>query len=227
MEVDLHRYKRALVQLFPHDHPHSGAMWRLAIIRDDLSHELRRCAISRDSDDELGWEHSYYIRRLSVSVLEARSLFQHEIPVVFKELLRAPGNKPWRAKIKEVTKRLDELAKTLEPFRDALGGHVRPNNANQDKENVESYDVQGLRNLASWTADIVIDKKTGYGSTYRAFTKSSYLFMWPDAVSQEALGPKMLARYERVAGTGIRVLAAIDGLLYAFWVRIGALMPGT
>ena len=40
LKVNRRGYRRTFGRLFPADNPHSAAMWRLAIIRDDIDFEI-------------------------------------------------------------------------------------------------------------------------------------------------------------------------------------------
>jgi hypothetical protein len=122
---------------------------------------------------------------------------------------------------------LTEAKELLGPIRDGLGGHVRPNNANPDKakEGVESYETRGLRELAEWPGVVTLNTTTPLGTSYRQFTVTALLFTWVDVRDDKALEKKLEEFQPKVMDVTTSLLAAIDGVLYAFWLAIGVIEP--
>jgi hypothetical protein len=223
--LDRRGYKSTLGRLFPHKDPRSPAMWRLAIIRDDLDHEVQSMVAPFDTDDDEGpWTHAYYLRRLCVSLLEAKNVLDTEVGPTLKKS-RGPLRDVLRKPIAKLSAGLAKIEPTLRPLRDALGAHVRPNDANPDRSNSESYDVRGLRAHAEWPAKITFNKLTPVGTSYRGFTAISFLFAWPDVTDHESLLERANTFYEPIAVLSSEVAMAIDGVLYAFWLDLKAIAP--
>jgi hypothetical protein len=89
LTVDLRSYPRLLDQLFPPENPYSPCMWRLAIIRDDIDWELNNQIVATKraattNDFAALWEFGYFLRRLSISVLEAKHVFDRDITRMLK-----------------------------------------------------------------------------------------------------------------------------------------------
>ena len=78
------QYEGRLALFFPPDDPESPWMLRLMIIRDDLNFELNGTRLGpSDRVDEV-WRSTYFIRRISVTLLEAASVLGHEVGRVAK-----------------------------------------------------------------------------------------------------------------------------------------------
>jgi hypothetical protein len=129
--LDRRGYRCTLSRLFPHGDPRSPAMWRLAIIRDDLDHEVQSMVAPSDADDEAPWNHSYYLRRLCISLLEAKSVFDADLGPMLKNA-NGPLREVMRKPIASLSGRLAKSEPMIRNLRNALGAHVRPNDANPE-----------------------------------------------------------------------------------------------
>jgi hypothetical protein len=222
--LDRRGYPCTLGQLFPHADPRSPAMWRLAIIRDDLDFEVNGVAIPEEADAaERVWQHSYFLRRLSISILEAKNVFVAEMEPMLNESGGLLGG-GMREPVVALASRLREIEPMIKPLRDALGAHVRPNNANPDKTS-ETYDVLGLRAHAKWEGTITLNRVSLIGTTYREFTQAAYLFAWPDVTDDDALVKHAAEFQPMITRATAEVARAIDGVLYAFWMDLKAFTP--
>jgi hypothetical protein len=204
-------------------------MWRLAVVRDDIDREFDGITTPKTGEVERAWEHAYFMRRLSVSVLEAKSLFDHDISLMLeKDSLRGVDQDYVRGRLRELKTTLDAIEDLLRPVRVALGGHVRPNSANPAKSDaaIESYDVRGLRTYARAEGVVTLNRGAAIGTCYRDFTAFAFYFVWPEATTQAALRAKIEEFVPRVEDAVRQILSAIDGVLYAFWVHVGAMEPG-
>jgi hypothetical protein len=228
LRLDRRGYQRTLGRLFPHDNPYSPAMWRLAIIRDDIDRELCGIGLPSESDDDRVWEHGYFLRQLSVSVLEAKSLIDHDVSKMLKDRpLKNTRHEVVVERVAELRTQLAQAEELLRPIRNGLGGHVRPNRANPEKDTgaTESYDVRGLRTHAEWPGTITRNKTSSIGTSYREFTKIAILFVWPEVMDDVSLMKKLAEFTPRVVQTTAMLQAGIDGVLFAFWLEIGAMEP--
>jgi hypothetical protein len=223
---DRRGYPRRLGKLFPCENPYSPAMWRLAIIRDDIDREVEGTFLPGMPHEDPNWEHAYFLRRISISVLEAKNLIVHDIPKMLEEQpLQKSRHDFVVEKIRTLQTLLAEADELLEPFRQGIGGHVRPNNANPERETTDAYEVRGLRTLAAWPGTLTLDRNTEFGTSYRDFTKLSILFVWPEVTDDDSLKRKLEVFIPKVGAVASALQAMIDGILYAFWLEIGALDP--
>jgi hypothetical protein len=222
--LDRRGYQSTLGRLFPLADPRSPAMWRLAIIRDDIDFEVNGVAVPEEADDERMWQHGYFLRRLSVSILEAKNVFVGELAPMLKESAGLLGG-VMREPVENLAAELQRIEPMIAPLRDAFGAHVRPNNANPDRKTTEAYDVRGLRTHANWEATVTLNKLTPIGTTYREFTKMAYLFAWPEVVDEATLMKHATELQPLIAKASADVAAAIDGVLYAFWLDLKAIAP--
>jgi hypothetical protein len=222
---DLRHFTRKLRELFPYDNEYSAALWRLAVVRDDIDRELDGIAIPADADEERVWEHCYFLRRLTVSILEAKSLIDQQVSKMLKyQARRNSGRARMHEAVKALMERLSDAEALLRPMRDAFGGHVQPNAANPDPNTTESYDVRGLRTYAESDVTVTFNTRSTLGTNYRNLTKVAYLHAWPDVVDAATL----LARTDEFQA-GLRVvrglLSTIDAVLYAFWIDRDVIEP--
>src|SRR5260221_7424446 len=128
----VHKCSAMLPQFFPPDDPDSYWLLRLAIIRDDLRYELHSLGLNLTDGLEEVWRTSYFLRRISITLLEARSIFEWEIG----RLTKHPPNRLFKAMTPRLRRAIAILTKaksTLEQLRNAVGGHVRPQNSSADK----------------------------------------------------------------------------------------------
>jgi hypothetical protein len=226
VKLDLISYALKLGDLFPSDDRSSPAMWRLAILRDDIGRELDGLVALDPQDDEQVWEHVYFLRRLPVSILEAKGILEYEVSRTLKQ--QAPGSKrhsDLHHAIGQVTAKLAALESLLKPVRNAMGAHVRPDSANPTKGSSESYEIRGLRSHAQRSGKITLNRGSGHGTSYRDFTKHSILFAWPEVTDDATFRAKAAEIFPRLIPIGIELVAAIDAVLMLFWLDVGAFGP--
>jgi hypothetical protein len=222
--------ERTLVQLFPSDNPDSPTMWRLAIVRDDMGWEYDNQMASLSSagagDSDSFWEWVYFMRRMSVSVLEAKRIFDGAVTARFKKQARIHNHrKAFYESILEMTRKLDEVVKALAPIRNSIGAHVRPNDANPEK-GTTPFEVRGLEtHKASGGVVRLNGRGQMYGSSFRDFTKLSILFAWPEVTDNVGLRAMAATFIKPLAEATSHLLVAIDAVLYTFWLDIGAIPP--
>jgi hypothetical protein len=238
LAVRLRSPSRLLVQLFPPENVDSPKMWRLAIVRDDIDWECdsMREATARaaiNGDPEAHWQFAYYLRRLSVSMLEAKRIFDAgdsgSDGITRKLKLQArlhPHRREFYQAIVRLTTKLAKVERLLLPIRNSIGAHVRPNDANPDKA-TESYEVRGLRAHGGHRGEIHLNKASAFGTSYREFTRLAPFFCWPEVVDSESLQRKLPEFIQPVVETTRHVIAGIDAVLYAFWLDIRAFPPRT
>ena len=219
--VKFRHHRKWLAQLFPSGHPDSPVMWRLAIVRDDLAWELDSVnaatnaaanGIRADFRDVL-WRMNYYVRRLSVSLLEGKSIMDSDIVKRHKKQAQEHAHRdPLYRGLVELTNKLNEFDALVRPIRDALGGHVRPKEA-----------AAGLLVHGSSEGHLHVNDLNAYGTSYREFTYLALLFVWPDVIDFPSLMGKLDTFFQPVMRETVHLLAAIDGVLNAFWIDIRSL----
>jgi hypothetical protein len=72
-------YKAALSRLFPRDDESSHWMLRLAMIRQDLKLEVSQIALSENVTRDDLFRTTYFLRRISISILEAESVMARDL----------------------------------------------------------------------------------------------------------------------------------------------------
>jgi hypothetical protein len=206
ISINLFEHERKFGQLFPADNPTSPLMIRLMIIRDDLDFEFQGLALHDDDDLERVWRHTYFMRRISSSVDEARHVLRHHD---FKAFVAAWRGTILPGKVDEIAAELEALNDLLGELRNGLGGHVRP------KET-----AMGLQTHKDWTAKITRNRGSAYATTYRQFTQIATLFVWSEVVDQETFAAKHEALSKAIPQAVVTLLNGIDGLLQAFWSEL-------
>lgn len=235
VKLDIETTPRTLLQLFPYGHERSPLMWRLAIVRDDIAFEFDGAAFAvGDAARSIGsdhgeamWRIGYFIRRLSVSVLEALNMLDAPGGVMQTHQLQAEQyshREGLHRGLRDLRKKLGEVDKLLKPIRNSIGGHVRPNDANPKKgaDATESIEVQGLRTHWNTPGNLQINRNPPLGTSYRDFTGIALQFAWPEVTEFEHLMTKLTTFFAPLVGATHHLLVAIDAVLYAFWLDIGA-----
>lgn len=222
--INRRSYRRTFGRLFPADNPHSAAMYRLAIIRDDIDFEIEGVTLTGDPDVERFWRHNYFFRRLTRSIDEAKHLFVHDIPLMLDgPPLENVNMEVLREATDKVKSALETLTVQLKPYADAVGGHVRPSSArDKDEETEEIFNTRALAARAQWEGDVDLDRAHGIGSSFRGFTAIAFLFPWPDVNTVEAVAAKLGDPGWKVPESSVELLHAIDAVLFAFWLHVGA-----
>jgi|CZKU01.1.fsa_nt_gi hypothetical protein len=220
-KVKFRTHRKWLAQLFPSGHPDSPVMWRFAIVRDDLAWEIDSVNAAtyeaakgmRADFRDLLWRINYYVRRLSISVLEGKSILDSEIVKKHKEQAQEHAHRdPLYRGLVDLTNKLNAVETLLRPIRVALGGHVRPKEA-----------ATGLLTHGSSEGHLLVNDLNAYGTSYRDFTYLALLFVWPEVTDLAGLMGKLGTFFQPVMQETVHLLAAIDGVLHAFWLDIGSL----
>jgi hypothetical protein len=215
-----------LAKLFPPDHPDSPWLFRLAIIRDDIEWELRNLPLRREDGPEQVWRCTYFLRRLSVSILEARDVLAHEV----SEAIKRPADEAMARlapHIREAVKVVAVAVEAIKPLRNVVGAHVRPQNADPQGPKADRprppVEAQVLRNAAGSEVAALVSLWDSGATTFRGLTVLAPVLPWPEDASDQAMARRheVLSRAIRKA-TG-NVLAVIDALLLRHWWNLGLL----
>jgi len=209
-----------LQTFFPPNHEDSPWLLRLMIIRDDISFEVEHLALKESDGPEEVWRTVYFLRRLSVSLLEAKNILAHELSTLVKassdEAMKALG-----PHLREAISRVVAVEDVLRPLRDSLGAHVRPSNADKNEVSVEA---RVLRNHPLLEGSVPVLQSTKETS-YRNLSQTSLLFAWPDADDDSTLEAKHVALQQAVLSAAGDVMRVADAVLVYHWWRVGAVEP--
>jgi len=208
MPKNLFKIKATLAELFPPDDPNSSWLLRLAVLRDDLEHELKP---KPGGDDEARgmWLQIYGLRKLSITLDELKNIFSHE---AFLQTVDWPVDVV--RGVRELTVAVEDLTKKLQPIRDALGAHVRPANAVHTKPKADPT-PEVLRAHSGMEIEVVLDMKTGSETSLCGLTSLAFVFAWPEVRTNEdyarrrsEIGPMALLKPAMAIRQGIDLLLA-------------------
>jgi hypothetical protein len=174
-----------LGDMFPHDAHHSPWLYRLAVLHDDIRFELAELLLEPDAPDIAAWKTSYFLRRLSISIDEARHIWvKHVVNYLEEHRKRIPSEVDDR--LIAAGKLLVETADKLRPVRNAVGAHVRPSNARpkeagngpqlSGEEAAEAFEREALRSFDDWEGPAQMSAVDVFDSTYRGLTITSAMF---------------------------------------------------
>jgi len=211
-----------LSEFFPPNHPNTPWLLRLMAIRDDIHFELFSIKEHLESDAQ-SWKVMYYLRRISVSLLEANCIFGHNFRIHL-EWHRDGKKGPIDPLLLELTplfqlaiSRVTELSGKLKGLRDSIGAHLRPDfavNGGRDvvKTVIENHpELHGEVRILGSTEEV----------SYRGLSHFMLLFAWPDVDDDEST----LARIREFNGAVLEasraVNRAIDGILAYHWNSLG------
>src|SRR5580698_4392690 len=131
MSPGIFTIKAKLGDLFPADDPNSPWLLRLAILRDDFEYEIVPKG-DREGDLSGVWMSFYWWRKRAITIGEVKHIFCHDVANYVK-----CNSADWRPefveKLKESIRAVEEADRAFGPIRDALGAHVRPENAVRTK----------------------------------------------------------------------------------------------
>lgn len=211
-DPDLTRVPHArLGNMFPHDAPNSRWLYRLAVLHDDLRFELNGLLFNPGVPDiDAAWRVSYFLRKISISIGEARDIWVAHVGAFLKE--HHPASRDQLLKGGEL---LVQTAEKLRPVRDAVGAHVRPSNAKPKDEKGEAaadtFERNALRDFADWSGPAQMSTRV-LDSTYRGLTMTSTMF--PVGLRDlEALNKWHTDL--RLVECSMTILGTIDALIYA------------
>jgi hypothetical protein len=198
--------KGKFVELFPPEHPATPWLIRLMIVRDDLDYEFRNILLDDDATTQDVWRCTYFLRRMSISLLEARAILSFDVG---KESKRANDEimLTFAPYLHDTLTVLNKAAKVLEPLRNAVGAHLRPQNADPKGLGVEA---RVLRNFPMLEGEAEFCLSNFQRSTCRSLTMNSLLFAWPDVDTDEGYKTRHLAMRNAIVSSMNRVIWAID-----------------
>ncbi|SRR5229473_2449172 len=217
-----------LGDLLPHGAPASPWLYRLLLLRDDLDFELRSLAMDKDAEPIRAWENVYFLRRISVSIAELKSLWTRHVGRMVK---RSKLDPKATAEFIRIGKVITETAKKLEIVRNALGGHVRLSNADPHRPRRRSrlgrwlmracwwlpdweedhFERQMLERFAEWRGPALLDMETGRRTNFRGITMTAILVATgTDDISKMRAWHETLALPEACGD----ILHGIDAVIY-------------
>lgn len=217
---EIHEYKGKLVEFFPPDDPDSPWLLRLMIIRDDLDFEVRNLGLDKDAGPEDAWRTTYFLRRISVTLLEAASILGHEVGKVAKKP-EDEAMKKLAPSLREAINIVHSHRGELERLRDSIGAHVRPQNADKDPD-VEKRVLEQLPNMAG---TIRMNHSSLANVSYRELSGNSLLFAWPDADDDAKIVAKHEALRTAIFAAVPEVFSVIDSLLARHFWKHGMIEP--
>jgi hypothetical protein len=218
------RPRARLHEFFPPDDADSYWLLRLAVLRDDLSFELEGLSLSRQADGDDVWRHYYFWRRLSITLLEAQSIFSAEVGPHAKKS-ETDALQKMRPRLQKAIATLQKHRPTLERVRNTLGGHLRPQNARR-KDDPSPVEGDVLRCHQEWVARVTVDLTTSARTSLREISRSGVLFVWPEARGAEEVMKKHLEVKEAIFDCIPVLVKAIDALLFHHWLKHGVVsMP--
>lgn len=212
------RIRRRLQEFFPSDDPESAWLLRLMIIRDDLKFEVENLGLPADADGQRVWQTVYFLRRITITLTEARAILAHKAGPFLK---RADGD-AYRAlapHVRDTVAALDTFLPPLANVRNALGAHVRPQNAEGAEEGVEGRvlanhpKLEGTVHILGPTRDV----------SYRELSTTALLFAWPDADDDEKIEQRNVELQQAVLGSTGDVFRIVDALLGVHWWKHGVI----
>ncbi len=123
--------------------------------------------------------------------------------------------------LKEAIKTVREAAAVVEPIRNSIGAHLRPQNVTPGA--TPTAEVRVLQNHPNLEGTAHIDLSDFKKTTYRGFTQSALLFAWPGAVEDHELEQKNDELQDAVFKAAPALLHSIDVLLIRHWMNMGVL----
>lgn len=208
-----------LVELFPESVSESPWLLRLMVIRDDVEYELRNLALKPDDGAEEIWRCTYFIRRLSTSLMEAESIFASEVGK-FAKKAGDPEVSKLSPRLREAMTVARNAAALLKPIRDAVGAHIRPQNVDPRGESVEA---RVLRNFPNLSGTGLLSPDVLHETTFREFTTIAPVLAWPDVNDGTMHETRHIELRDALVRTAANVLYCIDALLILHWSRLGLL----
>jgi hypothetical protein len=209
--------KGRMAELFPLDNPATPWLIRLMIIRDDLQYEFQNLLLATDASKVDIWLYSYFLRRMSISLMEARSVLSCEAGKESK-LAKDDLMNSLAPDVRAAVAVLDEASCLMKPLRDAIGAHVRPQNVDPAGGAVE---VRVLRNWDTLEGEARFCLADFEHSSCQSLTFASLAFAWPDVDSIEKYKLRNTEIRDAVFSSVSKVIWAIDCLLIRHWWNLG------
>lgn len=131
----------------------------------------------------------------------------------------------------ELTKRLgdylrkaitavEEAAVIVEPIRNSIGAHLRPQNGDPAGDSVEPRVLSNHKELGGIVRIAFDDPRQ---SNFRSLTLNSLLFAWPDVDSDDKHEQRHAEMQKALLAAVPKSLTAIDALLVRHWRNLGVL----
>lgn len=219
MPSNIVEYSASLDKLFPPDDPDTLWLLRLAILRDDLTHEVEHLGLTSDAAVKDFWRSTYAIRRLSLIVGEVNNVFVNLVLKQHLHKLRPRSGDEFADRLEALIKRVDEGYVLLEPIRNSLGGHVQPKNAlgAQVPDPIPTV----IRNFGGSPIALRLDKATGMGTSLHELSTHALFFIWPDVTNFD----KMEKRHKQLSVTLFEcvtsIMHGIDAILFMHFQKVG------
>jgi len=219
MADSIFTFRAKLSEFFRPDHPDATWLLRLAVLRDDLAYELERVSLSRDDPPEEVWRCAYTLRKLAITISEVKNIFSYEVQRALADQAH-PVPQPLRDGLKNAVKLIEEADAFMQPIRDGLGAHVRPSNATQTNPKHDPTPAI-LRAHGDSKFEVRLDMQTGRTTSLRQLTAASFLFAWPDVVTEDDYYRKQKELRDKLFGCFDDMVHGIDALLYRHWTSEG------
>lgn len=211
------RYRGTLPQMFDPDGDSTPWLVRLAMIRHDLKFEISQLGLTEDAGPDDVFRTTYFLRRISISVLEAESILNFNLGK-FLERMADVWPKDLVDGLNERRATAAAAREKLKTVRDVIGGHLRPKNDATGEPTV-IRDV--LSTHTGWEVDVTIDTATCEQTSMRDIGMAAFLFAWPEVKNDADLDAKH-GEYEAALLPAARsVMQATDVLLYGYWREQG------
>lgn len=215
--MGLSRYRGSLPKLFPPEEESAHWLVRLAMVRHDLRFEVSQVGVPDEPTREDYFRTTYFLRRISISLLEAERILNHDLGRLLKRG-RPEIPREFAAALDELRKSVSDVRPSLEEIRDVIGAHVRPKS---DASGKPSIAEQVLRTHDGWLLDLAIDDETGERTDLHDVGMASFLFAWPDATDDAAVDARHGAYAKAITTAAHGVMNATDILLMAYWSDLG------
>jgi hypothetical protein len=219
----IERPRAKLHEFFPDDDPDSYWLLRLAIIRDDLTFELKGLGLSKDDDGAAVWRCTYFLRRLSITLGEAESIFSAEVGPHAKQG-EQDAIREMRPRLQKAIATLQRHRPTFDRLRNAIGAHVRPSSSKLKGDTIP-VEQRVLRNHREWEAQPIVDLTTSEETCLHEISKTAVLFAWPEATDFEGVVAKHDELKRAIFDCVPVLVKAIDALLFTHWLKHGAAQP--
>jgi hypothetical protein len=215
-----------LNEFFPPDHPNSPWLLRLMLIRDDVHFEWSSIHKEAAGVDE-NWRLTYFLRRISISLLEAKNIFCYEFGDYLKKHKAADPRKQ-DATLLALTPHFDEaiaivtdVAPQLRGLRDSVGAHLRPEYADTKLRKIERM-VLNNHPMLEGTVKILGPTEE---VSYRALSAFAILFAWPEADDNDKAMARLVNLHGAITKLARLVNYSIDAILLHHWIRLGVVKP--
>jgi hypothetical protein len=113
---------------------------------------------------------------------------------------------------------LEKASLILEPLRNAVGAHLRPQSVDPKGGGVEA---RVIRNCSWLEGEASISLADFHQTTYRALTINSLTFAWPDLSTHEEHIQRHLDMRDTLLSCVSNVINSIDHLLIRHWWSLG------